>query len=62
VAETQLSRGGVTSLEVIYAVKKLRVLAESACDCAQAADVLRRAPACVVSPAIAVGDERGARY
>jgi hypothetical protein len=62
VAETELGRRGVAPLEMIYAVKKLRVLPESACDCAKPADVLRRAPACVVSPAVAVGDERGARY
>jgi hypothetical protein len=62
VAETQLRRRRVPPLEVIYAVKEFRVLPERACYRAKPADVLRRAPACVVSPAIAVGDERGARY
>lgn len=55
--ELELVDRGVSSLEVLYGVKKTWVLAKCARDGPQTADVLRMAPSGVVAPAITVGDE-----
>ena len=55
--ELDLLDGRVPSLEVLDAVKELRILAQRACDRAEPADVFRMPPAGIVAPAVAVRDE-----
>ncbi len=54
VGKRELFNRGVSPLEVLDLVKKVRVLSQRARDGAQTADVLRMSPAGVVTPAIAV--------
>ena len=55
--ELDLLDGRVPPLEVLDAVKELRVLPQRPCDRAQTPDVLRMSPTGVVTPAVAVRDE-----
>ena len=55
--ELDLLDGRVPPLEVLDAVKELRILPQCACDRAETPDVLRMSPASVVAPAVAVRDE-----
>ncbi len=59
VHERQLPRRGMAAFVMEESHEELGAFPERARDPAEAPDVLRRAPACVVAPAIGVRDERG---
>ena len=62
VAERQLLGRRVPALEMFDSMKKIRLLAQRARDRAKTSDVFRMTPSGVVTAAIAVRNERGARY
>jgi hypothetical protein len=54
VSKLQLRRGCVSPRDLLYALEKLRITAQRACDRAKATDVLRMIPAGVVAAAVGV--------